>query len=225
MTVHGILPASGLATRMRGLPKFLLPCSDTYETLIERHVDHMLENCELVWIPTRPKLAHLLEDLDFTNDRVKIIAIETSSMTDTVIQTAKLSSVDRFVLAMPDTYLLGEQPYSFLANSEADLSLALWNIRDDQKGKLGQVLLDNPQEGNVVDARDKDVDCKYEHSWGAMGINRSILELADPEMPHVGYLISPAIESGAQVAGRVFEGSYYDCGTPREYLTMLEEVL
>jgi hypothetical protein len=223
--VHGILPASGLATRMRGLPKFLLPCSDTYETLIERHVDHMLDSCEMVWIPTRPKLAHLLEDLDFTSDRVTITSLETGSMTETVLQTAKLSRAERFVIAMPDTYLLGELPFSYLANSKADLSLALWRIRDDQKGKLGQVLLDNPHEGNVVNARDKDIDCDYEHSWGAMGINRSILELADPEMPHVGYLIPPAFESGATVAGKVFEGSYYDCGTPREYLTMLEEVL
>ena len=33
-----ILPAAGLAKRMKGIPKFLLPANDEYETLLEIHL-------------------------------------------------------------------------------------------------------------------------------------------------------------------------------------------
>ena len=54
--MDGLIPASGAAARMRGIPKFLLPCDEDYLTLLERHVSKMLEHCQMVWIPTRPEL-------------------------------------------------------------------------------------------------------------------------------------------------------------------------
>jgi UTP-glucose-1-phosphate uridylyltransferase len=206
---------------MRGLPKFLLPCSEGYETLLERHVDFMLETCEVVLVPIRPHLSQLLESLNIVSDRVKVIPLETESMTETVVLASKFSNADRFVVAMPDTYLLGEQPYSYLAQDKEAISLALWQIREDQKGKLGQVLLEKSPEGKVSESQDKNPACDFPHSWGAMGLNREVLELADPSMPHVGYLIAPAIEQGYTVAGKEMQGQYYDCGTPSEYVEML----
>jgi len=140
--VDGILPAAGLATRMRGLPKFLLPCDDQYTTLIEKHVTKLLSTCETVWIPTRPEQTILLETLGLSSDRVVVVPMTTGTMTQTVLRLANISGAPRFVLVMPDTYFFGEQPYEYLATSKNELNLACWDIRPEQRGKLGQVLIE-----------------------------------------------------------------------------------
>ena len=220
----GILPAAGLAKRMRGLPKFLLPCDAEYNTLIERHINNMLEVCETVWIPTRPEQTILLESLGLSSDRVVIVPMTTETMTQTVLRLCAISGAQRFMMVMPDTYFFGEQPYEFLATGDLALQLACWRIRPEQAGKLGQVLLSEVPEGEVRDSRDKDPECEYEHSWGAMAFDRAALTYAEPDMPHTGYVIPRLIESGISIGARVFSGDYYDCGTPREYLKMLDIV-
>jgi len=223
--VDGLIPASGAASRMRGIPKFLLPCNDEYLTLIERHVINMLEWCKMVWIPTRPDLSILIESLGITSERVVAIPMVTKSMTETIMKVAAISSADDFMLCMPDTYFEGGLPYADLSELEGDLKLACWKIRPEQKGKLGQVLFGEEQDAsNIVDSRDKDVSCTFDFSWGAMSFRRQILEMANPEMPHTGYLIKPAIDLGLDVHGFVVKGEYFDCGTPKEYISMLKRV-
>jgi hypothetical protein len=206
---------------MRGLPKFLLPCDDEYTTLLEKHVSAMLDVCETVWIPTRPEQTILLETLGISSDRVVVVPMTTRTMTQTVLRLANISGAARFVLVMPDTYFFGEQPYRYLADSTSELNLACWEIRPEQRGKLGQVKIEGGAQGAVLDSRDKDPDCRFPHSWGAMAFDKSVLSLADSEMPHTGYIIQPAIAAGVAVKAKVFTGKYYDCGTPREYLEML----
>ena len=92
-----ILPAAGSASRMRGLPKFLLPCDAEYTTLIERHISELLKVCETVWIPTRPEQTILLETLGLSSDRVVIVPMTTSSMTQTVLRLCAISGAARFV--------------------------------------------------------------------------------------------------------------------------------
>lgn len=217
--IHTILPASGLATRMRGLPKFLLPCSVEYQTLLERHIHEALQFSEVVWIPTRPDLAPLLESLGLSSDRVVILSMATETMTETVARVASLSSADRFIVAMPDTYFLGESPWALLASSSAPIHLSCWEIRPEQAGKLGQVLI---SDGRVVDSRDKDPNCTYMHSWGALAFDREMLDYADLSFPHVGYLLKPALDDGRTITANVADGKYFDCGTPSEYLQMLQ---
>lgn len=220
--VDGILPAAGLATRMRGLPKFLLPCDDQYTTLIEKHVSSMLITCETVWIPTRPEQTILLETLGLSSDRVVVVPMTTGTMTQTVLRLANISGASRFVMVMPDTFFFGEQPYDYLASAKNDLNLACWEIRPEQRGKLGQVAMERGSGGIVLDSKDKDPECVFPHSWGAMAFERSILDLAEATMPHTGYMIKPALFAGKSVEGSVMEGRYFDCGTPREYLQMLD---
>lgn len=217
----GILPAAGMSQRMRGLPKFLLPCDAEYTTLIERHISQMLEVCDTVWIPTLPQQTILLESLGLSSDRVVIVPMTTATMTQTILRLCAISGAERFMMVMPDTYFLGEQPYQYLASSNAILDLACWKIRPEQAGKLGQVLLNADPEGQVLDSRDKDPNCEFEHSWGAMAFARPALAYADSEMPHTGYIIPRLLESGSLVRARVISGDYFDCGTPREYLKML----
>ena len=96
--MDGILPAAGSALRMRGIPKFLLPCSPQYRTLLERHLDNLLEYCEIVWIPTRPELVNLLQSLGLSSDRVVIVSLSTQTMTETVLKIASISSANNFML-------------------------------------------------------------------------------------------------------------------------------
>lgn len=223
--MDGLLPASGAASRMRGIPKFLLPCDEEYLTILERHVMNMLEYCQMVWIPTRPDLTILIESLGITSERVVAIPMVTKSMTETILKIAAISNAKEFMLCMPDTFYEGKLPYEQLSKLQGDLLLACWEIREEQKGKLGQVLFGGGSENHkIVDSRDKDVTCTYDHSWGAMSFRRELLGLGNPEMPHTGYLIKPAIESGLDVEGFIVDGEYYDCGTPREYIQMLRKV-
>jgi NDP-sugar pyrophosphorylase family protein len=216
-----ILPTAGRATRMRGLPKFLLPAGPNYLTLLESHVTSLLEYCETVWIPTRPEQVLLLDTLGIASDRVVIVPMTTQTMTETILRVAQISRSNRFLMSMPDTYFSGQKPYEFLSGSDSEMALACWNIREDQMGKLGQVLIEQTPNGRVLDAQDKSPHCLYSHSWGAMAFDRSVLELANPEMPHIGYVLPKMIELKKYIIAHVMDGEYYDCGTPEEYLRML----
>ena len=172
--MDGILPAAGSALRMRGIPKFLLPCSAEYRTLLERHLDNMLEYCEIVWIPTRPELVNLLQSLGLSSDRVVIVSLSTQTMTETVLKIASISSANDFMLCMPDTYFYGELPYKELAKLNSDINLACWEIRKEQMGKLGQIEFTDSRiaKGKIISSRDKDPACEFKHSWGALSFNR-----------------------------------------------------
>jgi choline kinase len=220
--MDAIIPAAGLATRMRGIPKFLLPCDSTYNTLIEAHISALLQLCETVWIPTRPEMVLLLDSLGLAKDRVVLLPMTTDNMTQTVSKVLQIARTENFHLVMPDTYFHGEKPYATLSSSPNLVDLACWKIRDDQKGKLGQVLI---HEESATDMRDKDPECNYEHSWGALTFNRELLDYADSTDPHIGYAVRNALKGGENISARIMDGKYFDCGTPSEYLNMLQEVI
>lgn len=221
--MDAIIPAAGLATRMRGIPKFLLPCDISYTTLIELHITQLLEVCETVWIPTRPELVLLLDSLGLARDRVVVLPMQTENMTQTVLRVTSIAKTHNFQLIMPDTHFIGEKPYGLLSKEPKMADLACWSIRQDQKGKLGQVKVS--AEGMVADIKDKDPNCEYPVSWGALTFSRKLMEYAKPTDPHIGYAVKNALETGAQITARILDGKYYDCGTPSEYLSLLQEVL
>jgi choline kinase len=220
ITKSAILPAAGSATRMRGLPKFMLPCSQDYETLLERHINYLLPLVDTIWIPTRPEYAHLIVRLGF-GSKIIVHALETETMSETVIKVANVAKADRFILCMPDTYFHGELPYDKLSSSQSSVELSMFEIRDDQKGKLGQILLDD--NGTVVDAVDKNLECDYKYAWGALSFTDDFVKLLDEKEPHVGYAIPRAIDT-LDISGSIIDSEYFDCGTPKEYLRMLKTV-
>jgi len=220
--MDAIIPAAGLASRMRGIPKFLLPCDDSYTTLIELHIAQLLEVCENIWIPTRPELVLLLDSLGLAKDRVIILPMQTENMTQTVLKVLSIAQAEYFQLVMPDTYFFGEKPYKQLSATSSLVDLACWSIREDQKGKLGQVLIND---GKVEDMRDKEKNCDFPHSWGALLFHRTLLGYAEPTHPHIGYAVEAGMRNGEKVTAKTIQGKYFDCGTPSEYLQMLQEVL
>ena len=220
--MDAIIPAAGLASRMRGIPKFLLPCDTSYTTLIEMHIENLLPICETIWIPTRPDLVVLLDSLGLAKDRVIILPMSTENMTQTVNRVLNVASATHFQLIMPDTYFQGDLPYSAMMSRPNTAHLACWTIQTQQKGKLGQVDLVNSE---VKSIEDKNPNCLYDLSWGALTFSRKLMHFASPADPHIGYAVKKAIQSGESITGTKIQGKYYDCGTPDEYLLMLKENL
>lgn len=219
----GLLPAAGSATRMGGLPKFLLPVGDFDDTLMKRHIDHMLAVTDKIVISTRPENATLLKP--YLSGRVYLMVDDTKTMSETVIRMMSLVENDSYLLGMPDTYFLGEQPYAKVAESlhgSVEMTLGIWTIREEQKGQLGQVEVDS--DWNVIGSMDKNPVCDFEYSWGVMAFKPSILRHLDITDPHVGYAIPRLITSGSQVVGCHVTGEYVDCGTPNEFRRLLAEL-
>ena len=221
--MNGILPAAGQASRMRGIPKFLLPCDDKYTTLLEYHCEMMLKKCELVWIPTRAEFVHLIESLKLPTDRVVVIPMNTSSMTETVMRILGIAKANQFALTMPDTFFDDGQPLDYLNTKTELVDLGLVKIRDQQRGKLGQCDFD--ETGRVTKIVDKDSSCKIPFAWGALTFSRNLEKFMSPEQPHIGYSVSKAIDNGYEVNSKIIPGNYYDCGTPSEYLSLLSTVI
>lgn len=220
--MEAIVPAAGNAIRMRGLPKFLLPCDANYQTLLEKHITSLLETCETVWVPTRPEFIFLLESLGVSNERVIILPMVTGSMTETIFEILKITNNKYFHLVMPDTYFKGDSPYSKLNLVPSLADIACWKIRPEQKGKLGQVNIINNRISDIID---KDPSCEFEYSWGSLTFHRSLLNYASAEEPHIGFALKSALENGESLSAKIIDGKYYDCGTPAEYVNMLREVV
>jgi hypothetical protein len=220
--MDGILPAAGFALRMKGIPKFLLPSSIFYESLIETHITNLKTICEKIWIPTRPEIVQLLHSLGFIDESTIILPTTTQTMSETIQKVLGVSKAETFFLSMPDTFYYGHEPYSQL-NSEPEIAdVACWKIRNEQIGKLGQVKQDSKY---LIDIKDKKTDCDYEYSWGALTFSRKLEKFIDKADPHIGYALEKAVKSESKITYKNIEGEYFDCGTPDEYLALLTKLM
>tara|TARA_X000000368_G_scaffold108809_1_gene84644 strand:+ start:7272 stop:7943 length:672 start_codon:yes stop_codon:yes gene_type:complete len=218
-----ILPAAGLASRMRGLPKFLLPANDQYESLLEIHLSNLIGKCENIYLPTRPELSPIIKSLDFDLDNLKIIEMTTRTMSETILETINLSNSKNYTLIMPDTYFLGEKPYDNLLGFKNFCNLACWEIRDSQRGKLGEVKVNKLNEvEEIVDKKPKN---GFKYAWGAVSFSRDLKKYIDIKDPHIGYAVKQSILNNEKVNSFKVRGKYFDCGTPDEYAQLLKETL
>ena len=215
--MDAIIPAAGQASRMRGIPKFLLPADKNYQTLIERHINHIKEYVKTIWIPVRPEFVFLLDSLNISGENIVIVPMSTNTMNESVGRVLEISSAETFMLVMPDTVFVGEQPYEAL--SKCDFTqLVCWRIREEQKGKLGQVLISDNQ---VIDMVDKNAMCDYEWSWGCLSFHRKLANYIDYQDPHIGYAVRKALDNNERIDSVKIRGKYFDCGTPSEYAQLV----
>jgi len=221
--IIGIIPACGNATRMGGIAKFNLKIPKSNETLISWHVKSQLNYCDKVIILIKKEHE---ESLNMYKDNNKIIILieQTSSMSETILKATEKFYADEYVVGMPDTFVIGDNPYKQIItnNINSDLNIGVFKIKNSQKGKLGQISIIN---GLVVDCVDKDIKCNYEYSWGFLKFNRSILKLIDRKTSHIGYVINPAIKEKLLVTASIVDGEYFDCGTQDEYKELLKNPL
>ena len=211
----GLLPSAGTATRMNGIPKFLLPVSGEVQCLLDYHVQLMKPFVDRIIIPTRSEWVSLLQSFDF-GDGVEIVQLNTDTMSETLRKALAGVAYQTCVLGMPDTYFVDENPYRELRNFPGhDLTLRLYPTRAEQIGKVGSVRLGT---GNtVVDHADKQPEVDYGWHWGVMEFAKHVEEFLDPTSPHSGYLVSECLMRGLDIVGVPSSNTYFDCGTFQEY--------
>jgi len=229
-----IIPAAGTATRMGGLPKFLLPSTggrngnllSPGSSLLQQHINYGLDFTDLVIVVTRPENAHLINPYTIAN-RVEMIVMETKTMAETILRSSRVCNAKENLVLMPDTYFSEgfEASTMCLRDSEA-AAVGLWKIKQEQIGTVGQIdcQYDDNGDGFVSKHTDKSLDCKFPFVWGAMNISSYGIGLLNEAMPHVGYLISKLLEinqPNLKVGARFQKGEYLDCGTPRGYFDHL----
>jgi hypothetical protein len=223
-----LLPVGGSATRMIGLPKFMLPISET-DSLIERHCRGALNaGYDEVHIITRRNYYGLLQS--YFDDRsipamIHSLTVDTKTMTETLkfasscVADLKNSSI---TVGLADTAFYGtsySQIYGSLLQDDAEFALGLFVMREDQRGKLGQVNLDYSR--RVLEMRDKDVNCTFPSIWGLVKVPGVLFDTLDILDQHIGIGLGKLVAEGREIVGVINESEYYDCGTFNEYLKFL----
>ena len=204
----GMLPASGSASRLLGVPKFLLPVEDS-KSLLQRHVEMMNEVCDEVRIATRERWRPLMEDLKLD---AEICYMEPSTMADALINMEP--SWHNIVVGMPDVYIGGSNRnfYAEMLKQEGDVVLATWNyVEERMKGKLGQVLTDDYS--RVLNVLDKHPTCEYPEVWGAILFRNEMIHQIDRSGGSVLKNVNDWIDKGVKVSAVKIPGEYVDAGT------------
>lgn len=205
--VIGLLPASGSASRLGGIPKFCLPLTDT-QNILQWHVEQMLKVCDIVKISTRSAWMPIVKQMDLPSE-VVLYEIEPSTMSDAVLKMMSNQN-SKYLIGMPDTYMPGSNGdfYKQLAKSEADVTLAAFDCHSDLMGRVGQILFD--ENGSVIDSKDKVKNCPYPFMWGAMALQNVYI---NEELPNPGLQINDWVEDGKNVKAVIAKGKYLDIGT------------
>ncbi len=229
-----IIPAAGSATRMKGIPKYLLPVGLDSKPLIFHHLEAALEaNLRDVFVAIAPTMQEYMKELlkDF-KESVHLLPIQSISLSDTLIQSYEFSKSQNreevVSVSLPDTYNSGFLDRSFVEAlvkvRSYSRGLMLWKIAINQKGKMGQVDFDlkNFQAKDIVD---KDLNCDYEHIWGAFSLLGSDIQKLNIKNATVGDDINSMIHSGHRFHCEVVNGRIFDCGTITEYVETLRDTM
>jgi hypothetical protein len=107
---------------------------------------------------------------------------------------------------------------------DLDNSLALWRIRPEQRGKLGEVDI-SEEEAIVKKMVDKDPLANLEWSWGMFSLDSYQLLGFDSTDSHPGISLSKLVDKGYVLKYVKQKGEYWDCGTTDEYSSLLEKSL
>lgn len=220
MNTIGVLPASGKASRIGGIPKFCLPISDE-RSLLQWHVEQMLEVCDEVRVATRPEWVPIVQNMDMN---IKLIVREPSTMSD-AIKFMIGEYNDTVLVGMPDTYILnapGNIYKELFKENTADLVLGIWECTEELKGRVGQVLVGN--DGKVNSSKDKVSDCDYKDMWGTMLFRKNMIRYIDPKLDHPGKQIQDWINDGANIKAVKPGGRYMDIGTLRGLKQLYKEM-
>lgn len=221
----GLLPAAGQATRMNGLPKYLLPINK-YHCLLTLHVAYMLETkCKRVYIGANKENYKLLKQ--HSNTAITFPAAHYETMAETllsILEWGKKFARTPILFGMPDTYFEDTQAYRKLADvlSEgAQVAVGLFRARPGQHTKVGMCRIDG---NHVTEVIDKPESTDLEWLWGVLAWQPAFWDYIKPEDPHVGYALPRAIAAGLDVRAVKMDGRYWDCGTSEEYFECIRAI-
>jgi hypothetical protein len=215
--IMGIIPLGGNATRMKHIPKFLLPCKINY-TLLENTIDIFYNNNIVNITAGSSELNYTLLN-NYTN--INKIIVKTDTMAETVTKIIN-NKYYKNILIMPDTYItINNELIQLIKMLDIyDISVLVWKIKDYQIGNVGQCKIINNE---VVDIIDKDKNCNYEYFWGVIGWSSKLNSIIDPKWNTIGDLIKTAIKLDIKVGAIIMNTNYYDCGTFDEYFKMIKK--
>lgn len=222
----GIIPIGGHATRMNGIPKFLLPVGDTF--LLAKLYREMQEaGAETIAIGVKASNRALVEQN--VPDDALIYEVNTETMSQTVLHARQYIDMTQPVLfGMPDTYWTTPNMYPQLVErlGGAVAIAGLWHTPPAYTHKRGMCstymtkdrdlflreVIDKPQEKNSIWA------------WGAIAWREKFWQYINPYDKHVGFALQRAIDAGHYVRGHTREGQFFDCGTPDEYYDCIRSI-
>lgn len=218
--IVGILPLAGTASRIRNIPKFLLPCN-LNGTLLDNAIEIFHKNGIT---DIRAGVSEINECILRSDTRINCIKVDTKTMAETV--SIIVQEIDKPVLMlMPDTKfnISSEIEEMKSALNNYEIVALVFKIRDDQIGKVGQCEIVN---GEIIHVIDKDPFCPYTWVWGALAWKPSLNKYIDPSWNTIGNLIMTSIHKGIRVKAIQCPEStqYWDCGTCEEYFKMVKEM-
>lgn len=212
----GIIPAAGKATRIYGLPKFLLPTPDGY---LLRRIEVAMEQAGIkMRVVIASKETHPLIDAYAMQTSLRAV-VSNQNMTQAVLKVHSFCAGKYAVLGMPDTYIADPSVFARVAHvlsSGADVALGVFHTREEQRQRLGMVDWD-ARTGRVLDVVDKPYETDLTEAWGVMAWKPRFWDVLEMDMPHVGYGVIPALRAGLDVRAVRIPGGYWDCGTFDEY--------
>lgn len=223
----GLIPCAGRAERLHGLPKFLLPLPGGF---LLRDLLHTFEagDLDVIIISNEDNgdlLNRYINEQRWNTVHVASMVVQTQTMVQTLLNQSFLAKKTQNVLmAMPDTYWTPEPdlfPQMAQMLDVSDVVLAVWRIRDSQRGKLGMVDLDGV---DVRGIEDKNPFSPLEFAWGAMAWRPTFWDYMKPEHQHLGIAVNAAIADGKIVRAVIAEGNYYDCGTFEGYAELCRDL-
>jgi UTP-glucose-1-phosphate uridylyltransferase len=223
--VH-ILPAAGSASRIGGIPKFLLPIGFDSKPLLLLHTEVAL-NADLdVVIVTNPMLvdyvSQVIKNLRYEN--VRVIGFESKSMTDSIVKAcASLDDEQIVSVTMPDTYMPKFTKKELFRLREFAPSMSLIKATDDQFAKLGQVKLD--REMNVSEIIDKTPERLSQYAWTGFALKAKYLKSFPIAEATPGFQLARIAKSTSTMRAVTIDGEYFDCGTIAEYWQALGKSL
>lgn len=210
-----VLPCAGTATRLGGLPKFMLP-SRTTTPLLRAWIAAVSPWCDHIVIAvspaTEPFVMHCIAGLKDVH--VRDVGI-TQTMNETLLRVRPLlPDPDAGIwMVMPDTALddIVRAPTNYQADQ---VQLLLWKARSEQKGKAGIC------HGDATGLVDKDPLAPGEWVWGSVLWGPSFWRWLRADEPHVGYTLQRCA-SELNIVPLQQRGNYWDCGTLHEYVQYL----
>jgi hypothetical protein len=219
----GLLPAAGNATRINGLPKFLLPVPGGF--LLDRHVaSQYAAGATQVYVGANPQTAPLL--CKYAPDASVYLARHYATMSETVLSAYDDINADGYpfvLFGMPDSYV-PDTTYTRLTRAlhdGAQVAVAVFPARSGQHRRGGMCRLDGARITEVVD---KPQETGLTWIWGALAWKRPFWACIAPEDPHVGYALPRAIADGLIVHAVTFDDPYFDCGTVDEYFNLVRHL-
>lgn len=219
----GIIPAGGKATRMNGLPKFLLPTPEgtLFDVMCKRMESAGVSR---VWVASSDETAGAL--FPYCNESRRLYRTNVPTMSEAVMNARTLIPPDFVVgFGMPDTYFDDASAFSKLDDAvlegQADIAVGVFKVRPQQHRKLGMCRIEGRR---IVEVVDKPQQTDLEYAWGVLAWDYRLWSRMRPDDPHIGYALPRAIEERLDVRAVFMDGEYFDCGTPDEYFECINHV-